>query len=126
MMAEQPESVSQFSPRAVRLTLIAFFAVGTLLLLWGTVRASLVRGVLNNGALLSDVWFQVTLIDTYLAFMTIFLWIAWKERTPFRGVVWFLLIVTLGNFAIGGYLIWQLVKLPQGRSVADLLTHRAG
>lgn len=124
MMTEQ-QPASQFSPRTVRLALIAFFAVGTLLLLWGTVRASLVRGVLDNGALLSDVWFQVTLIDTYLAFMTIFLWIAWKERTPLRGVVWLILIATLGNFAIGGYLIWQLVKLPPGKSVADLLIDRA-
>ena len=89
-----------------------------------TVRASLVRGVLENAHLMDDVWFQVTLLDAYLGFITIYIWIAWKERTVLRGLLWFILVMTFGNMAVSLYTILQFAKLPEGRGLVDLLTMR--
>jgi len=95
-----------------------------LLLLIFTVRASLVRSVIANGPLMRDVWFQVTLLDAYLSFFTVYVWIAWKERTLLRRSVWFLLVIIFGNMAISLYVLLQLVKLPRASSLSDILTKR--
>ncbi|TWT51679.1 hypothetical protein [Allorhodopirellula solitaria] len=64
------------SRRAIAFLFVAVFAV----MLAFTVRAALVRSVLDNGSLLQDVWFQATLVDAYLGFLTFYIWVAWKER----------------------------------------------
>jgi len=72
-----------------------------------------------------DVWFQVTLLDAYLCFATIYVWIAWKEQTLLRRVVWFVLIMSFGSMAISAYVLMQLMKLPSGSGLAALLTTRS-
>lgn len=98
--------------------------VSFLLLLALSVRASLVRDVFDNGSLMNDVWFQTTLFDAYLGFLTVYVWIAWKERTFLRRLVWFLLVMAFGNMAISAYLLWQLFRLPRGSDLSMILTLR--
>ena len=69
-------------------------------------------------------WFIATLVDTYLAFFTFWLWVAYKERSNLLRALWLLLIFGLGNIAIAGYMLIQLWKLPPGASVEDLLLKR--
>lgn len=107
-----------------RKTLFWLFAGMLLLLLAFTVRASSVRGVFDNGPLMGDVWFQVTLLDAYLGFLTVYVWIAWKERTLLRRLLWFVIVMTCGNMAVSLYVLVQLVKLPPGSNLADILTMR--
>jgi hypothetical protein len=95
-----------------------------LLLLAFAVRASLVRGVFDNRSLMGDVWFQVTLLDAYLGFLIVYVWIAWKERTLLRQSVWFVLVMSFGNMAVSVYVLLQLSKLPSGSSPAEILTSR--
>ncbi len=92
-----------------------------LAMLFVTVRASLVRSVLDNGPLMSDVWFQATLADAYFGFLTFFVWVAWKEPTFLRRAIWFLLIMLLGNLAMSVYVLIVIVKLPEGAEFAELL-----
>ena len=47
-----------------------------------------------------DPWFRATMADTYFAFLTIFLWVCYKEKSIVARVLWFLGIMILGNFAI--------------------------
>lgn len=79
---------------------------------WITVTASLDRSVLQAGeGLWPDPWFLATLMDAYFAFLTFFVWVAYKERSLLTRVFCFVAILTLGNFAISGYILWKLSKL---------------
>jgi hypothetical protein len=96
------------------LVLLAMLAVTTL--------ASLDRGVFEAGAdLWSDSWFRATLADAYFGFLAVYLWIAYKEKTWGRRIVWFVLLMLLGNIAIAVYVLMQLFRLPPGATMEDLL-----
>ena len=66
-------------------------------------------------------WFIATLVDTYLAFFTIWLWVAYQQRSMPMRLLWLLLIFGLGNIAIAGYLLLRLWRLPRDASVEMLL-----
>ena len=109
------------NPTFLKRPLLAFCGTALALLLMFTIRASMVRSVFDNASLMSDVWFQATLLDAYLGFLFAFAWIAWKEQTPLRQFVWFLLIMALGNMALAVYVALQIFKLPPNSSVGDIL-----
>lgn len=96
------------------LILLAMLAVTTV--------ASLDRGVIEAGAdLWSDPWFRATLADAYFGFIAVYVWIAYKERTWGRRILWFVLLMALGNIAIAVYLLIQLHRLPSAARMEDLL-----
>jgi hypothetical protein len=93
-----------------------------LLMLAVTTVASLDRNVLAAAAeLWEDPWFKATLADAYFGFLTVYLWIAYKETGPGSRIAWLLLLLTLGNFAIAGYLMIQTFKLRPGEPLENLL-----
>lgn len=100
---------------------MALFIAFLALLLFATIRAIGVRSILDNGPLMDDVWFQVTLLDAYLGIATCYVWIAWKERGLLRRLVWFGLLLVFGNMAVSMYVILQLVRLPPDADVSDVL-----
>lgn len=69
-------------------------------------------------------WFIATLVDTYLAFFTYWLWVAYKERSVVASAIWLVLIFALGNIAMAGYALIQLFRLPPGATVEDFLLRR--
>lgn len=69
-------------------------------------------------------WFIATLVDTYLAFFTFWLWVAYKESSNLARLVWLALIFGLGNMAIAGYMLWQLFRLPPQAGIQELLLRR--
>jgi Protein of unknown function (DUF1475) len=78
---------------------------------WITIVASLDRNVLEAGRnLWPDPWFIATLMDAYFGFLTFYVWVAYKEQSWLARGAWFVAIMLLGNFAISGYLLWQLSK----------------
>ncbi len=66
-------------------------------------------------------WFIATLFDTYWAFFTFYLWLAYKERTLLSRVLWFIAVVLLGNIAMAVYMLIQLYRLPPDATMEDLL-----
>ena len=87
-----------------------------------TTVASLDRGVFDAGAALwPDPWFKATLADAYFGFLTVYLWIAYKEVGLAKRLLWLVLLLTLGNIAIAAYLMWQTFKLEPGDPVEKLL-----
>lgn len=79
-----------------------------------TVVASLDRSVLRGGqGLWPDPWFIATLMDAYFGFLTFYLWVAYKETSWTSRGIWFVAIMSLGNFAISGYLLWQLSRMQR-------------
>ncbi len=106
--------------RFLQILFSAFF----LLILWATVRASLDRSVLHAGAnLWPDKWFQATLVDTYLAFLTFYVWVFYKETKWLTRILWFVLIMLLGNLAIASYVLLQIWKSKNG-SPENILLRR--
>jgi hypothetical protein len=102
--------------------LIAFCIVVISSMTWVTVTASLDRSVLSGGeGLWPDPWFVATLMDAYFAFLTFFLWVAYRETSWFSRGAWFIAIMCLGNFAMSGYLLWRLSKLDSFSWEAFLL-----
>ena len=81
-----------------------------------TVIASLDRSVLQAAVeIWDDPWGRATLFDAYFAFLTVFLWIAYRERSWGRRILWLVLILTLGNFAIATYFLLALRRIgPRG------------
>ncbi|MBP6507387.1 MAG: DUF1475 family protein [Opitutaceae bacterium] len=74
-------------------------------------------------AVVTHPWFIATLFDTYWAFLTFFLWVAYKEPSwPARGL-WLLAILLLGNIAMAGYALIQLFRVSAETKLATLL-HR--
>ena len=69
-------------------------------------------------------WFIATLFDTYFAFLTFFLWVAYKEANWWRSIFWLVAILLLGNIAIASYMLIELFGLPAGAKITDLLLRR--
>jgi hypothetical protein len=99
--------------------LIAMLAVTT----W----ASLHESVIPAGARIwNDPWGRATLFDTYFAFMAFFLWVAYKQRALWSRLLWFVLVMALGNIAIAAYMLRELFRLRNEDSWETLLTRRYG
>lgn len=111
----------------MRAALAVFFVLAIVGMAYFTVTASLERSVfaaLDEPA--SVPWFHATLADAYFAFLTIYLWVAYKERRPLARIVWLLLFLALGTFAFSAYALRELYRLEPGESFATLLTRRYG
>lgn len=94
-------------------------------MLYVTTAATLEIGVFEGGAKLwPDPWFRATLADAYFGFVTIFVWIAYRERTHLARVVWFVLLMTLGNIAISIYVLIALFRLRPEEPLSALLERR--
>ncbi len=69
-------------------------------------------------------WFIATLFDTYFAFLTFYVWLAYKETSNLARVLWLLAILLLGNIAMAIYLLRELFRLPTTATMEDLLLRR--
>ncbi|MCG8456752.1 MAG: DUF1475 domain-containing protein [Holophagales bacterium] len=83
---------------------------------WVTVTASLDRDVLQAaGEIWADPWGKATLFDAYFAFLTVYLWIFFRERSLGSRLGWLAGVLLLGNFAIAAYFLLALGRLgPDG------------
>lgn len=70
-------------------------------------------------------WSVATLVDAYAGFLLFYAWVFYKERGVAAKVVWFLLIMGLGNIATSAYALLQLRSLPRGAGIERLLLRDA-
>lgn len=95
------------------------------IMLGGTIRASRIESVWKGGdKVLREPWGVMTLIDAYFGFITFYAWVAYKERRGLSRLVWFVLIMTLGNIAMSGYMLKELFRLKPDAKIEDLLLRR--
>ena len=69
-------------------------------------------------------WFIATLLDTYFAFLTFWLWLAYKETSNMARGLWLVAILLLGNLAMAAYMLVQLIRLPPAAPLEALLLRR--
>ena len=79
-----------------------------------TIRTSLAVSLLEAWpSYTANPWAVATLYDAYFGFLTFYVWVAYKEPKMWSRIVWFLLIMGLGNIAMSLYVLIQLQRLRQ-------------
>ncbi len=107
--------------------LYAVFTAVLVAMTWVTVTASLDRNVLVAAVeIWNDPWGKATLFDAYFAFLTVYLWIAYREHGLGRRLLWLVLILTLGNFAIAAYFLLALRQVGPERSWTAIFERAPG
>ncbi|NTW98658.1 MAG: DUF1475 family protein [Geobacteraceae bacterium] len=95
------------------------------IMLYVTISASLHQDIVSaTRQLWTDPWFRATLADAYFGFLFFWLWVAWREQSVAKSFLWFVLIMTLGNLAMAGYIMLQLRHLQSGDGVEALLLRK--
>jgi hypothetical protein len=69
-------------------------------------------------------WACATLFDAYFGFVTFFVWVCFKERALPIKLLWLVLILSLGNIAMSGYVLLQLFQLRDDEPASAILTRR--
>jgi len=69
-------------------------------------------------------WAVATLWDAYFGFLTFYVWVAYKERRVIARILWFVLIMCLGNIAMSLYVLIQLFRLRPEDKVESILWSR--
>lgn len=69
-------------------------------------------------------WATATLWDAYFGFLTFYVWVAWREIRITQKILWFLLIMALGNIAMSLYLLIQLFRLKKTDPLSLLFSTR--
>lgn len=69
-------------------------------------------------------WFLATLADAYWAFITFFVWAAWKEQATIARVLWFIAVIALGNLAMAAYFLRELFAVKPTDELALVFTRR--
>lgn len=67
-------------------------------------------------------WAVATLWDAYFGFLTFYIWVAWRESRNLMRLLWFILIMALGNIAMSLYVLIQLFRLKPGQSPSLIFT----
>lgn len=101
------------------------FSVILAVMLWGTVRASMEQALFDiPPEVYGNPWFQVTLFDAYFAFVTFYVWIAWREQSLGARILWFITVMLWGNFAMATYMLVALFRVPATATLAEVFTTR--
>ena len=100
---------------------IAVFLAMVAVTTWASLDANVLVGFQR---LLADRWGVATLFDAYFGFLWFWLWIAYKENSPWRSLLWLLLLFALGNLAMAAYVMVQLARLKPGEGIETLLLRK--
>jgi hypothetical protein len=100
----------------------AIFLWMIVMTVWTSLNASLWGSWQSYAA---NPWAVATLWDAYFGFLTVYLWVCFKERKPGARILWFVLIMSLGNIAISFYVLIQLMRLAPDEKVETILWSRS-
>jgi hypothetical protein len=102
------------------LVFAALVAVST----WATLQLGVmdaIRELIAHPRTYTQPWFIATVFDAYFAFLWFWLWVAYREKTWLSRIAWLVLIFSLGNMAMAGYVLLALRRLPKDAPVEALL-----
>ena len=69
-------------------------------------------------------WFIATLFDAYWAFVTFYVWVAWKDQALAARLLWFVAVIALGNIAMAAYFLRELFGVPARGPLDAVFTRR--
>lgn len=89
-------------------------------------RAAMAMNIVDSVHLFdANPWAVATLYDAYCGFLTFYIWVAYKEPAGWAKLLWFVLIMGLGNIAMASYMLKELFKLKPTEPVWNVLQRRA-
>jgi hypothetical protein len=110
----------------LRLPLVILFSGIFLVMVYVTVRASLAISIWDVwDSYAANPWAVATLYDAYSGFIIFYVWVAWRERSWRARLLWFVLIMGLGNIATSLYLLAQLLRLAPDQHASAILGRKA-
>ena len=112
------------SPANIRRSLTVLFGAILVCMLAVTGWASSRVAIWNAGPDLAGPWAIATLFDAYGGFLTFFAWVCWKETRKGARVLWFFLVMLLGNIAMAFYVLRELARLGPAEGMSELLVRR--
>lgn len=89
---------------------------------WASLHQGL--GDFARSATFREPWVVATLFDAYWAFISFYVWVAWKEQSLPARLLWFIAIILLGNMAMSAYMLRELFALPATGPLGDVFTRR--
>ena len=104
--------------RALFFVVLASMLAVTSWATWHTPLFDIPRDVLRHP------WFIATLFDAYWAFVTCYIWVAWKEQSLAARLLWFIAVIGLGNITLAIYFLRELFRVPAGGSLDAVMTRR--
>ena len=94
-----------------------------------TMTEALFTGLAFNPAVVEQFhrspWAVATMYDAYFGFTTFFCYVAYRERSNLPRVIWFVLIMALGNIAMSLYMLIQLFGLKADEPASAVLARKA-
>jgi hypothetical protein len=108
----------------LRLLFVGIFAAMSALIAWASLEQPIFgipREVFTNP------WFVATLFDAYFAFITFYVFVAWKEQSIGARVLWLPVVLLWGNFAMAVYMLVELFRIDHTDRLKEVFTQqRAG
>jgi hypothetical protein len=108
----------------LRLLFVGIFAAMSALIAWASLEQPIFgipREVFTNP------WFVATLFDAYFAFITFYVFVAWKEQSIGARVLWLPVVLLWGNFAMAVYMLVELFRIDHIDRLKEVFTQqRAG
>ena len=106
---------------ALRLLFIGIFASMSGLIVW----ASMEQPIFGIPAeVTGNPWFIATLFDAYFAFITFFVFVAWKEPKLGARILWFVTVILWGNFAMAIYMLIELFRIDHIDRLREVFTQQ--
>jgi hypothetical protein len=72
---------------------------------WASFDSNVMSGI---DYLIKNPWGIATLCDTYFSFFIIYLWMAYKEPSWIKRVIWLIAVFSLGTIAISIFVLHEL------------------
>lgn len=84
-----------------------------------------IADLLANPSAGNNPWLVATLFDAYFGFLWFYAWVLLRETQWLPRLLWLVLILGLGNIAMGAYALLALRQLPKGAPLRALFQPRA-
>lgn len=103
--------------------LIRLFAwISSLIMTFMIIFSLLTGNFFEQGSILMGlVWGQMSLVDLYVGFFLVYLWIYYKESKLLPKIIWAILLIVTGSLATAVYV---LIESYRTNTIEELLTQK--
>lgn len=96
--------------------------ISTLIMTFMIIFSLLTGDFFAQGSILMElVWGQMSLVDLYVGFLLVYVWIYYKETKLLPRIIWALLMIVTGSLATALYV---LIESYRTNTINDLLTQK--